>query len=85
LEKPDEFVVATGVKHSVREFVQIAFDCLDMDWKMYIEENNSLIKRKRKPLVGDSSKLMSLTGWQPSVSFTQMIKLLLKDEEAEIL
>lgn len=76
-EAAEEFVVATGVKHSVLDFVKITFKYLDLDWRNYIEEDKHLITRKRKALVGNPKKLMTITGWRPTVDFRQMIKLLL--------
>src|SRR3990172_959286 len=48
---PDDFVIATGQKHSVREFVRTAFDYLDLDWQRYVEEDPSIITKKKVALV----------------------------------
>ncbi len=74
----DEFIIATGQKHCVRDFVQIAFDCVGLDWKKYVKEDIGIMTRKRKSLVGNSQKLMDATGWRPSVDFKGMIKLLVE-------
>lgn len=76
-ESAGEFIVATGVKHSVLDFVKITFDYLDLDWRNYVEEDRNIIPSKRRALVGNSKKLMAITGWRPTVDFRQMIKLLL--------
>lgn len=71
--KPDDFVVATGVKHSVLDFVKIAFAYFEMDWKKYVVLDTSLLLRKRKPILGDAQKLTNITGWKPHVNFKEMI------------
>lgn len=76
----DEYIVATGTKHSVRDFVRITFKYLNLDWEQYVEEDKSILSRGKKSLVGDSSKLRKITGWKPSVSFKKMIKVLLEKE-----
>lgn len=77
LEKSDDFVIATGETHSVREFVEIAFGLLGLDWKKHVEENPNLLRRRKLPMAGNASMLRALTGWTPMVSFEQMIKTLL--------
>lgn len=84
LAVPDDFVIATGRKHSVRDFVEITFGCLGLDWKRYVREDRSLIAKKGASLVGDPQKLMQATGWKPSVDLAQMIRLLLKAEGAQL-
>lgn len=54
---PDDFIIATGEKHSVREFVKSTFECLGLDWKSHINENNKLLTKKKIVLVGDTQKL----------------------------
>jgi len=81
-DRPDEFIIATGVKHTVRDFVQTAFDHLGPDWKKYVKEDPNIMTRKRRTLVGNPEKLMNITGWRPSVDFKGMIELLLQAEGA---
>lgn len=83
LAQADDFIVATQEKHSVREFVEIAFGALDLDWKKYVKENKGIIVKQNKVCVGNSSKLRLRTGWQPSVNFKQMIHQLLQGEGVE--
>jgi len=77
LPQPDDFVVATGEAHTVREFVEIAFGRLGLDWRMHVGEQASVIRRKRRTIIGDASKLRAATGWQPSVTFEGMVDRLL--------
>lgn len=75
--KADDFIIATGIKHSVRDFVQAVFEHLDLDWTKYVHQDPSIMVRKRRALVGDTRKLRETTGWQPTVDFKQMVRLLL--------
>jgi GDPmannose 4,6-dehydratase len=80
LPKADDFVIATGQSHSVQEFAQIALESLGLDWRNHVVEDPSLLTKQRRSLVGDSSKLREATGWEPSVSFRQMVELLLEKQ-----
>jgi GDPmannose 4,6-dehydratase len=79
---PDDFVIATGKKHTVRDFVEITFGYLGLDWKKYVEEDKKIIAKSGVTLVGNPQKLMRATDWAPSVDFKAMIKLLLIKEGA---
>jgi GDPmannose 4,6-dehydratase len=72
----DDYVIATGEAHSVREFVEIAFSCLGLDWREHVVEDRSVLTRQSTQLVGDSSRLRERTGWQPTVSFSEMVSIL---------
>jgi GDPmannose 4,6-dehydratase len=74
---PDDYVIATGIPHTVQEFVEITFGFLELDWRQYVTENSKIIGRKRVNLIGNSEKLRKLTGWKPSVDLKQMIHILL--------
>lgn len=84
IDKADDFIIATGKKHSVLDFVKITFKFLKIDWKLYIKENKNIIRKGKKNLfIGDARKLMRATGWKPSVNFKGMIKILLESEIKE--
>jgi GDPmannose 4,6-dehydratase len=76
--EPADFVVATGIGHTVRDFVAIAFGLLGLDWSQYVEENPALVRKPDRTLIGNPGKLRSTTGWKPSVDFDEMVKLLLE-------
>jgi GDPmannose 4,6-dehydratase len=78
LDDPDDFVVATGKKHTVLDFVSTAFSVVGLDWKKFVYENRSIVQRKTQPLIGNPSKLLKTTGWRPSVTFEEMISLLIE-------
>jgi len=74
----DDFIIASGAAHSVRDFAAVAFGLLGLDWKKYVREDRRLVTRARKVLVGDPKKLMDKTGWRPTVDFQGMVKALLQ-------
>ncbi|MBU4289016.1 MAG: GDP-mannose 4,6-dehydratase [Proteobacteria bacterium] len=78
-EEPQDFIVATGEKHKVLDFVKTTFEYLDLDWRRYVEEDRSIITKKNYCRIGNPKKLMDKTGWKPSVDFREMIKLLLTE------
>jgi GDPmannose 4,6-dehydratase len=78
-DQPDDYVIATGQTHSVRELVEIAFGLLDLDWKKYVVQDPALIRPAEVDLlVGDNSKARRVLGWQPEVSFPQLIEMMVK-------
>ncbi|SRR5579883_216193 len=77
LETPDDFIIATGITHTVRDFVVNTFAKLGLDWTRFVKEDKTIIQRGRGKLQGDPTKLQQLTGWQPTVSFEQMINYML--------
>lgn len=83
LERAEDFVVATGEAHTVREFVEIAFARLGLDWREHVEENPALLHRRRPMMIGDASRLRTATGWRPSVTFREMVESLV-DAGAEM-
>jgi GDPmannose 4,6-dehydratase len=78
---PDDFVVATGQLHSVQEFVEEVFGRLGLDWRQTVREDPSVIRKRSRALVGNADKLRNLTGWRPTVTFSQMVGLLLEARE----
>ena len=78
----DDFIIASGRTHSVRDFVAVAFGLLGLNWEKYVSQDPGLITRSRKVLVGNPKKLMDQTGWRPTVDFQGMIKLLLQAQGA---
>jgi GDPmannose 4,6-dehydratase len=77
-DEPDDYVIATGRAHSVRELVEIAFDRVGLDWHDYVRVDDAL-KRGRAELhdlVGDAAKARDTLGWAPSVDFEGLVHLL---------
>jgi GDPmannose 4,6-dehydratase len=74
-EKPDDFVVATGETHSVREFVECAFDHVGLDYRQYVIQDERFMRPAEVDLlVGDSRKAREVLGWQPHVSFDELVR-----------
>jgi GDPmannose 4,6-dehydratase len=74
----DTFVIATGEKHTVEDFVRVAFDTLGLDWREFVTERKEIITRPAVALVGNPAKLAGKTGWQRSVTFSDMVKILVE-------
>jgi GDPmannose 4,6-dehydratase len=81
--EPGDFVVATGETHSVQDFVEIAFGSLGLDWRAHVIENRDLLTRPHTTRVGDAGLLRNRTGWRPSVTFRQMVEILLEAAQRE--
>ncbi len=76
-EKPDDYVIATGVSHSVRELVEIAFAHAGLDWQKHVRVDPALLRPAEVDhLLGDASKARQELGWQPEVSFKQLVEMM---------
>jgi GDPmannose 4,6-dehydratase len=82
---PDDFVLATGILHSVREFTEIAFSAVGLDWRKHVVERRDVLDGRRavKPLCGNSEKLQTATGWRSRVSFEEMVRTMIAVEEGK--
>ena len=83
LQQPtaDDFVIATGEAHSVQELVQIAFDRVGLDWKQYVQLDPAFLRPAEVDhLIGDASKAKSVLGWQPSVTFKQLVEMMVDED-----
>ncbi len=77
----DDYVVATGESHSVREFAAAAFACLDLDWQDHVEVDASFFRvAEQVPLIGDASKARSVLGWTPTVRFPQLVQMMVQHD-----
>ena len=77
-EEPDDFVIASGVTHSVQELVELAFGHVGLDWREYVHIDESLRRGAAElhDLVGDSSKARTRLGWTPTMDFEGLVRLL---------
>ena len=74
-EEPEDFVLASGVAHSVRDFVSAAFSCVDLFYGDYVKTEETLLRPAEVDLlVGDASKARRVLGWRPEVSFHELIQ-----------
>jgi GDPmannose 4,6-dehydratase len=75
--KPDDYVVATGESHSVKELVDEVFSYLDLDWQKYVEIDPRYFRPSEVDfLQGDASKAKKVLGWEPKVTFKELAKLM---------
>lgn len=78
-DTPDDYVIATGETHSVEELVRTAFDTLGLDWRQYVAQDERFMRPAEVDLlVGDPSKAGSKLGWEPSVTFTGLIQMMVE-------
>jgi GDPmannose 4,6-dehydratase len=76
-DTPDDFVIATGISHSVADLVQVAFDHAGLDWRKHVTLDPKLLRPAEvEHLVGDSSKARADLGWEPTVDFTGLVNMM---------
>ncbi len=84
-DKPDDYVIATGETHSVREFLEEAFHCVGLDWQKHVMHD---IKYERPSevdlLIGNPSKAKRVLGWEPKIKFKDLVRLMV-DSDLETL
>ncbi len=84
-DEPDDYVIATGTDHSVRDLVEVAFGHLGLDWEDHIELDPALLRPAEVDhLIGDYSKAKAKLGWEPRTSFDELIRLMV-DSDMELL
>lgn len=78
---PGVFVVATGETHTIREFVEEAFSCVDLDWKKYVNYSEKLMRPNEVPfLLGDASKIKKELGWKPKMKFKEIVRAMVEHD-----
>jgi GDPmannose 4,6-dehydratase len=76
-DRPEDYVIATGVSHSVRDLVEVAFDHVGLDWESYVRLDPKLIRPAEvEHLIGDSSRARSELSWEPKVAFDGLVKMM---------
>ena len=76
-EHADDYVIATGVSHSVRDLVEVAFGHVGLDWRKHVTLDPKLIRPAEvEHLIGDSTKARTKLGWKPSVDFASLVKMM---------
>jgi GDPmannose 4,6-dehydratase len=82
--EPEDYVVATGEMHSVREFVDAAFRLVGLDWQDYVEIDSRYFRPTEvDELCGDASKARDRLGWQPKTSFPELVRIMLESDLTE--
>lgn len=83
-DKPDDYVIATGKTHSIKEFLMVAFSHVGLNWQDYVEINPELVRPlETGPLTGNASKAKLMLNWKPSVSFEELVKLMVNSDLAK--
>jgi GDPmannose 4,6-dehydratase len=80
VKKPDDYIIATGILHSVRDFVDIAFSCVGLDYSNYIKVDSKIISRNNNSRVGVPTKLKTDTNWETTLDFEEMVIKLVQTE-----
>ncbi len=84
-DRPDDYVVATGQTHSVRQLCQEAFSILDLNWQDHVVVDQAFMRPAEvDQLVGEASKARRVLGWEPKVSFSQLIAMMVEADLAEL-
>jgi len=82
-DEPDDYVVATGETHSVREFCQLAFDRVGLDWEKYVVVDERFFRPAEVDLlVGDAGKAREKLGWKPQTTFPELVNLMVDADVA---
>jgi GDPmannose 4,6-dehydratase len=82
-DEPDDYVVATGERHSVREFCELSFAAVDLDWEQFVEVDEQYLRPAEVDILqGDASKALRELGWQPTVGFEELVGMMVKSDLA---
>ena len=81
-DTPDDYIISTGEAHSVRDFLDIAFGIVNLDWHKYVKTDKKLIRPldKRTIYKGDNSKAKKILNWKPRTSFNELVRLMVESD-----
>jgi GDPmannose 4,6-dehydratase len=80
-DKPEDYVIATGETHTIKEFVEEAFSLLDIDWKKHVEIDSRYYRPAEVDLlIGDPSKAKKKLSWEPKVKFKELVKIMVESD-----
>ncbi|MGC9348474.1 MAG: GDP-mannose 4,6-dehydratase [Anaerolineae bacterium] len=78
-DQPDDYVVGTGITHSVQDLCQVAFSCVDLDWHDYVVQDPRFMRPAEVDLlVSNPGKARTVLGWEPEVSFTELVEMMVR-------
>jgi len=84
-DEPDDYVIATGVNKTVREFLIEAFSAVDLDWEKYVEIDSRYFRpSEANSMTGDASKAREKLGWEPKVDFKALVRMMLSSDLEEL-
>lgn len=80
-DRPDDYVIATQETHTVKEFVELAFARVELDWQKYVKIDESFYRPSEVDiLIGDASKAEKVLNWKPKTSFTQLVNMMVDSD-----
>ena len=83
--QPDDYVIATGESHSVRELVEVAFEHVNLDWKKYVRLDPKFLRPAEVDhLIGDAAKARASLGWRPEVDFAGLVRMMVDADVARL-
>lgn len=78
---PDDYVISTGETHTVKELVELAFECVGLEWERYVKLDPQFVRPAEVDLLlGDCSKAKRQLGWKPAVSFPQLVQMMVESD-----
>jgi len=84
-DQADDYVIATGVSHSVQQLVETAFGHVGLDWTQYVRTDPAFLRPAEVDhLIGDASKAKRVLGWEPEVSFEQLVAMMVDADMAAL-
>ncbi len=84
-DQPRDYVVATGITHSVRRLLEVAFQTVDLDYREFVEADPALLRPAEvHHLLGDSTRARRELGWQPKVSFEELVTMMVREDLARL-
>lgn len=82
-ESPTDYVLATGKDHSIKDFLDVAFSAVGLDWKRYVRSDEKYVRPSEvQHLVGDASKANAVLGWNSKTSFTELVNIMVRHDVA---
>jgi len=84
-DQPDDYVVATGTAHSVQQLVEVAFGHAGLDWRRHVKTDPALLRPAEVDhLIGDPSRATQVLGWEPTVDFDGLVKMMVEADLARL-
>jgi len=84
-DEPDDYVIATGTTHTVREFAELAFSLVDLDYRDYVKADEKLFRPAEvMVLMGDAGNAKTKLGWEPKVKFEELVSMMVESDSARI-
>ena len=84
-DEPNDFIIATGVDRSIRDFCQVAFGYVDLDWEEFVVVDEKFFRPAEvNILLGDASKAREKLGWEPEVSFEEMVGMMVENDLEQV-